>query len=239
MGSICRDEHNKNHIRSLACEALSRFPLFIPLYPGIHGEVVMSKSPKWLVNSSPGSKHDIFRTRVLVPVRDGLVELFSFTMFRAEASASMVNALVSISLALLAGYVNRVIISGSDKDDGELRVHVRSSERLVDDFTELARENTEKGPQLKTCGTVLSVNLTTRRSFASPVVGNPKKSKHLETGKMRLCNQWLDFVQLRKEEADENSCVPKAVASGTPEEDAFRRDLTINSLFYNILDLIL
>nr|VDD59179.1 unnamed protein product [Brassica oleracea] len=35
---------------------------------------------------------------------------------------------------------------------------------------------------------------------------NPKKSKHLETGKMRLCNQWLDFVQLRKEEADENSC---------------------------------
>ncbi|KAG2259983.1 hypothetical protein Bca52824_079277 [Brassica carinata] len=68
---------------------------------------------------------------------------------------------------------------------------------------------------------------------------NPKKSKHLETGKMRLCNQWLDFVQLRKEEADENSCVPKAVASGTPEEDAFRRDLTINSLFYNILDLIL
>ncbi|KAF3570309.1 hypothetical protein F2Q69_00063578 [Brassica cretica] len=40
---------------------------------------------------------------------------------------------------------------------------------------------------------------------------NPKQSKHLETGKMRLCNQWLDFVQLRKEEADENSCVPKAV----------------------------
>ncbi|CAN6908205.1 unnamed protein product [Brassica oleracea var. botrytis] len=35
---------------------------------------------------------------------------------------------------------------------------------------------------------------------------NPKQSKHLETGKMRLCNQWLDFVQLRKEEADENTC---------------------------------
>lgn len=34
MSSICRDEHNKHHIRSLACEALSRFPLFIPLYPG-------------------------------------------------------------------------------------------------------------------------------------------------------------------------------------------------------------
>ena len=74
----------------------------------------MSKSPKWLVNSGPGSKQvrrlfffylfisfittigfdhknnlisvsfffwqDIFSTRVLVPVRDGLVELFSFIM---------------------------------------------------------------------------------------------------------------------------------------------------------------
>ncbi|KAL0732611.1 hypothetical protein Bca4012_008820 [Brassica carinata] len=50
---------------------------------------------------------------------------------------------------------------------------------------------------------------------------------------MRLCNQWLDFVQLRKEEADENSRVPKS-DFGTPEEDVYRRDLTINSLFYNI-----
>ncbi|XP_033135548.1 transcription factor bHLH90 isoform X1 [Brassica rapa] len=93
MSSICRDEHNKHHIRSLACEALSRFPLFIPLYPGIHGEVVISKSPKWLVNSSPGSKQDIFRTRVLVPVRDGLVELFSFTM--KPVDESMVDLIIS------------------------------------------------------------------------------------------------------------------------------------------------
>ncbi|KAH0866466.1 hypothetical protein HID58_083677 [Brassica napus] len=99
MGSICRDEHNKHHIRSLSCEALSRFPLFIPLYPGIHGEVVMSKSPKWLVNSSPGSKQDIFRTRVLVPVRDGLVELFSFMM--KPVDESMVDLIISRCNAFL------------------------------------------------------------------------------------------------------------------------------------------
>ncbi|KAJ0250606.1 Transcription factor bHLH90 [Hirschfeldia incana] len=90
---ICRDEHNEHHIRSLACEALSRFPLSIPLYPGIHGEVVMSKSPKWLVNSGSGSEQDIFRTRVLVPVRDGLVELFSFTM--KPVDESMVDLITS------------------------------------------------------------------------------------------------------------------------------------------------
>ncbi|CDY37964.1 BnaC05g08100D [Brassica napus] len=91
--SICRDEDNKHHIRTLACEALSRFPLFMPLYPGIHGEVVMSKSPKWLVNSGPGSKQDIFSTRVLVPVRDGLVELFSFIM--KPVDESMVDLIIS------------------------------------------------------------------------------------------------------------------------------------------------
>ncbi|KAF8109992.1 hypothetical protein N665_0088s0010 [Sinapis alba] len=94
MGSFCRDEDNKHHIRTLACEALSRFPLFMPLYPGIHGEVVMSKSPKWLVVSSgPGSKQDIFSTRVLVPVRDGLVELFSFIM--KPVDESMVDLIIS------------------------------------------------------------------------------------------------------------------------------------------------
>nr|CAA8287722.1 Unknown [Brassica napus]CAA8392339.1 Unknown [Brassica napus]CAA8403996.1 Unknown [Brassica napus] len=93
MSSICRDEDNKHHIRTLACEALSRFPLFMPLYPGIHGEVVMSKSPKWLVNSGPGSKQDIFSTRVLVPVRDGLVELFSFIM--KPVDESLVDLIIS------------------------------------------------------------------------------------------------------------------------------------------------
>ncbi|VVA90865.1 unnamed protein product [Arabis nemorensis] len=93
MGSICRDEHNKHHIRTLACEALSHFPLFMPLYPGIHGEVVMSKSPKWLVNSGQGSKKDIFSTRVLVPVSDGLVELFSFIM--KPVDESMVDLIIS------------------------------------------------------------------------------------------------------------------------------------------------
>ncbi|KAL0794559.1 hypothetical protein Bca101_065936 [Brassica carinata] len=93
VGSFCRDEDNKHHIRTLACEALSRFPLFMPLYPGIHGEVVMSKSPRWLVNSGPGSKQDIFSTRVLVPVRDGLVELFSFIM--KPVDESMVDLIIS------------------------------------------------------------------------------------------------------------------------------------------------
>jgi tRNA nucleotidyltransferase (CCA-adding enzyme) len=44
----------------------------------------------------------------------------------------------------------------------------------------------------------------------------------------------LDFVNLRSEEYAEHSRIPETMRFGTPKEDAERRDLTINSLFYNL-----
>ncbi|KAG1769639.1 hypothetical protein EDD22DRAFT_948891 [Suillus occidentalis] len=44
----------------------------------------------------------------------------------------------------------------------------------------------------------------------------------------------LDFVNLRSEEYAEDSRIPTEVKFGTPLEDALRRDLTINALFYNV-----
>lgn len=63
---------------------------------------------------------------------------------------------------------------------------------------------------------------------------NPDQSKHLETARMRIFDIWIDFVNLRCEEYSENSRIPTKQKFGTAEEDAYRRDLTINSLFYNI-----
>ena len=65
------------------------------------------------------------------------------------------------------------------------------------------------------------------------IKSNSDKSKHLETAIIRVEGQWIDFVNLRHEKYTENSRVPE-IEIGTPEEDAYRRDLTINSLFYNI-----
>ncbi|XP_010534110.1 PREDICTED: putative CCA tRNA nucleotidyltransferase 2 [Tarenaya hassleriana] len=62
---------------------------------------------------------------------------------------------------------------------------------------------------------------------------NPEQSKHLETARMRLFDLWIDFVNLRCEEYTENSRIP-VMKFGSAKEDAYRRDLTINSLFYNI-----
>lgn len=66
------------------------------------------------------------------------------------------------------------------------------------------------------------------------VAKNPEKSKHLETATMKISGFSLDFVNLRTETyTDEASRIP-SMAIGSPAEDALRRDLTINALFYNI-----
>ncbi|KAG0334923.1 CCA tRNA nucleotidyltransferase, mitochondrial [Podila humilis] len=72
-----------------------------------------------------------------------------------------------------------------------------------------------------------------KRSIAK-IATNPEKSKHLETATMVVLGMPLDFVNLRSEVYDEASRIPSEITFGTPSEDAYRRDTTINALFYNI-----
>lgn len=65
------------------------------------------------------------------------------------------------------------------------------------------------------------------------IAANPEKSKHLETITTKMFGIEVDFVNLRKEVYDENSRNPQ-MEFGTPEEDALRRDATVNALFYNL-----
>jgi hypothetical protein len=62
---------------------------------------------------------------------------------------------------------------------------------------------------------------------------NPALSKHLETATADVLGVSVDLVNLRREEYDEVSRVPRMVI-GTPLEDALRRDFTLNALFYNV-----
>lgn len=66
----------------------------------------------------------------------------------------------------------------------------------------------------------------------SVVEANPEQSKHLATAMVRLQGLPIDFVNLRTETYTD-SRIPE-MKFGTPEEDASRRDLTINAMFYNI-----
>ncbi|KAF5361407.1 hypothetical protein D9758_006232 [Tetrapyrgos nigripes] len=66
------------------------------------------------------------------------------------------------------------------------------------------------------------------------IAQNPEQSKHLETARLKLLGLNLDFVNLRSEEYASNSRIPTGVAFGTPLQDAERRDIAINALFYNV-----
>eukprot|EP00026_Physarum_polycephalum_P003926 Phypoly_transcript_03943.p1 GENE.Phypoly_transcript_03943~~Phypoly_transcript_03943.p1 ORF type:complete len:571 (-),score=108.22 Phypoly_transcript_03943:510-2222(-) len=68
------------------------------------------------------------------------------------------------------------------------------------------------------------------------IKSNPDQSKHLETATMHIFGRWMDFVNLRAETYSEDSRIPETMKIGTVYEDATRRDLTINSMFYNIND---
>ena len=60
------------------------------------------------------------------------------------------------------------------------------------------------------------------------------ESAALEVGAIELYGQKVEFVNLRTETYNENSRVPVQKATNDPKEDAVRRDLTINALYYNI-----
>ena len=79
-----------------------------------------------------------------------------------------------------------------------------------------------------------------RSRYPSGVLGalakieaNPEKSKHLETVTTKIFGLEIDLVNLRKETYTEESRNP-AMEFGSPEEDALRRDATVNALFYNL-----
>ena len=65
------------------------------------------------------------------------------------------------------------------------------------------------------------------------IEANPEKSKHLQTVTTRILGFDIDLVNLRKETYVDNSRIP-LMGLGTPEEDALRRDATVNALFYNL-----
>ncbi|KAG0335172.1 hypothetical protein BG004_000110 [Podila humilis] len=73
-----------------------------------------------------------------------------------------------------------------------------------------------------------------RKRTIAKIGTNPEKSKHLETATMIVLGMPLDFVNLRSEVYDDDSRIPSEIMFGTPYEDALRRDITINALFYNI-----
>lgn len=68
------------------------------------------------------------------------------------------------------------------------------------------------------------------------VHGNPEQSAHIGSAKVYLNPDfYIDICGLRWDQYSENSRIP-VITVGTPEQDALRRDFTINAVFFNIND---
>ena len=69
------------------------------------------------------------------------------------------------------------------------------------------------------------------------IAANPEQSKHLETACMKLFDIDIDFTNLRSHEVyshPDNRIPDTTIQFGTPHSDAYRRDFTINALYYNV-----
>jgi tRNA nucleotidyltransferase (CCA-adding enzyme) len=94
--------------------------------------------------------------------------------------------------------------------------------QLIQTYCE--KENEKTGGKSQSCST----------SKIGVIAANPSQSKHLETATMRVHGMDVDFCNLRHESYAGDSRIPTTQTIGTPTQDAFRRDFTMNSLFYNL-----
>eukprot|EP00904_Undaria_pinnatifida_P010376 jgi/Undpi1/6469/HiC_scaffold_20.g08948.m1 len=104
----------------------------------------------------------------------------------------------------------------------------------------LGLENDDIDVALDDCTGVVFANvvnfyLTSSGRDEGKVAANPEQSKHLQTARMNIRGVWVDLVNLRTETYSSDSRIPEA-SFGTAEEDALRRDFTLNALFFNVND---
>ncbi|XWS40215.1 hypothetical protein CRYUN_Cryun18bG0121200 [Craigia yunnanensis] len=74
----CRDVMFQ-HPKTKSCELLAQLPSCMPLDSGSHAQALISNQPKWLNfsnNSDSNVLEEIVGTRILIPVAEGLIELF-------------------------------------------------------------------------------------------------------------------------------------------------------------------
>lgn len=119
-------------------------------------------------------------------------------------------------LRVAGGWVRDKLL-GLESNDVDLAIDVLSGEQ----FATYVKEYCEKFSKDTVMHTIATVKV------------NPDKSKHLEAATTNINGLSIDFVNLRSEEYTHDSRTP-TMTFGTAEEDANRRDITINALFYNI-----
>lgn len=128
------------------------------------------------------------------------------------------NVKEPLTLRITGGWVRDKLL-GQKSHDLDIAINIMSGEEFAMGLNEFLSEHFDK--------------YGIKPHNIHKIDKNPEKSKHLETATTKLFDLEVDFVNLRSEEYTEESRIP-TTKFGTPEEDALRRDATLNALFYNI-----
>lgn len=123
-----------------------------------------------------------------------------------------------LALRISGGWVRDKIL-GRDSHDLDISINIMSGEQFALQLSRFLTDNFSK--------------YGIKPHSIHKIDINPAKSKHLETATTKLFGVEVDFVNLRSEEYSNHSRIP-VTKFGTAEEDALRRDATLNALFYNI-----
>ncbi|CAH6722531.1 CCA tRNA nucleotidyltransferase, mitochondrial [[Candida] jaroonii] len=141
-------------------------------------------------------------------IRDLLMEFCDYHNQKNESS--------QLVLRITGGWVRDKLL-GDESNDLDIAINTLSGEDFVTKLTDYLNEN-HPNLSLKAIHTIKK---------------NPAKSKHLETCTAKIYGLDIDFVNLRSEKYTVDSRIP-IIEYGTAEEDALRRDATLNALFYNL-----
>ena len=163
-----------------------------------------------LYSSSTGSTRNPLAKIVLDPQ-----EQIFFDMLKKVTEDGRRHGTEGTTLRVAGGWVRDKLLGIEVKNDIDITVNNMSGKEFVE---QLNRWLVKEGKQALNFGVIKE---------------NPEKSKHLETVAINIGPFSVDFCNLRTENYTESSRIP-SIATGTPREDAARRDLTINSLYFNI-----
>ncbi|CAH2448719.1 ATP (CTP):tRNA-specific tRNA nucleotidyltransferase [Komagataella phaffii CBS 7435] len=125
-----------------------------------------------------------------------------------------------LQLRITGGWVRDKLL-GRSSHDIDIAINTLSGESFAEKLVSFIKENHKDEIESILSSSIHKINK------------NPDKSKHLETCTTKLYGIDIDFVNLRNEKYTEESRIP-TIDYGTPQEDALRRDATLNALFYNL-----
>ena len=157
-------------------------------------------------------------TNVDIPIDADEEQIFRFLQAASNDIGSLTGKRPTVRVA--GGWVRDKLLGKASKDI-DLTVDTMPGDKFADLLYQIATQRYGKNQRVVT--------------EAKNTEERPDQIKKLTVAFLRIFGQDVEILPLRgKEVYEEGSRNPVSTQAATPQEDAYRRDLTINSMFYNV-----